>query len=85
MLKNCKHCGQPFDATKRMVVCPDCKIIQKRETARKWKRKKYKCNTYHGRFSNTIYENSPEKIAMLKEKYKNGVSEKMISDWIFSL
>ena len=40
---------------------------------------------YNGRASGKKYTNSPEKLNQLKEKYKNGVSDKMIEEWISSL
>lgn len=35
-----------------------------------------------GRFSGKKYENSPEKIKRLKEKYKNGVSKEIINKMV---
>lgn len=35
-----------------------------------------------GRYSGLNYDNPPERIAELKERYKNGVTDKMIKEWI---
>lgn len=44
-------------------------------------KRKYKC----GRFSGLDYENSKERLDEIKEKYKNGVTDKMVEDWINSV
>ena len=37
------------------------------------------------RFSKKDYENSPEKLKQIKEKYKNGISKEIINEWINNL
>ena len=37
---------------------------------------------YNKRFSGKKYENSPEKLAAIKEKYKNGVSKSVIEEML---
>lgn len=34
------------------------------------------------RYSGLVYENSAEKIAELKEKYKNGVTKEILAEWL---
>lgn len=34
MKKYCTHCGQPFDAVGREVICPSCKAVVAEETKR---------------------------------------------------
>ena len=45
------------------------------------------CEAMHkkSRFSKKDYENSPEKLKQIKEKYKNGVSKETINEWINNL
>lgn len=40
---------------------------------------------YNTRASDKRYTNSQEKLNQLKEKYKNGVSDRMIKEWIYGL
>ena len=40
------------------------------------------CRRGNRRFSGKHYENSPEKIKQLKEKYKNGISLKTINEML---
>lgn len=39
----------------------------------------------YGRFSGLDYDNPPEKLEAIKEKYRNGVSCEMIEDWIMNM
>ena len=38
--------------------------------------------TCKGRYSGLDYENSPEKLAAIREKYKNGIPEGTIEEWL---
>ena len=39
----------------------------------------------YGRFSGLDYDNPPEKLDAIREKYRNGVSCEMIEDWIMNM
>lgn len=77
----CNDCGLDFFKSydginnainKNRPVCPNCNnsVITCKE---------------HGRFSGEKYENSPEKLAELAEKYRNGVPDGEIERWIMGL
>lgn len=38
--------------------------------------------TARGRYSGLEYENSPEKLDAIREKYKNGIPEGTIEEWL---
>lgn len=44
-----------------------------------------RCLNHTKRFSGKFYINSPERIAELKEKYKNGVTDEILNEFMTSL
>lgn len=55
-----------------------------RQYSRIWETSKYIQKT-NVRASKLNYTNNKKKLDNIKEKYKNGVSDEMISDWINSI
>ena len=45
-------------------------------------KKYYAMAKYNKRFSGKHYNNSPEKLAAIKEKYKNGISKSIIEEML---
>lgn len=39
-------------------------------------------HTKNKRYSGKVYQNTPEKLQAIKEKYKNGVTEEMLKSWL---
>lgn len=78
MLKKCEICGKQFDMITRKRFCADCKRQLYNTYNAYWMRNKYSPQKEQIR-------HTPEYLAQIKEKYRNGVSKKMIEDWIYSL
>ena len=55
-----------------------------KEYSRQYERSKYLRQT-NVRASKLNYTNDKKKLDQIKNKYKNGVSDEMISDWINSI
>lgn len=56
---------------------------QKRIGAEEYRRQYqslYLQTKYKKRYSNKVYENSPEKIKAMKEKYKNGITNDILEE-----
>lgn len=75
---NCAICYKQFEKinNSQLYCCEQCFMVAKRIRHRKWynKNKKSKKTRFKGRFSGKVYENSPEKLQSIKEKYKNGIT-----------
>lgn len=52
------------------------------EYRKQYKRLYEKTSKHIGRFSGLKYENSPEKLKQIKEKYKNGISKETINEML---
>ena len=79
MLKVCKICGNNFMAdSNHAKFCNDCKVYIRRAYQRRYYHKMTGTEEKPKRYSGLEYINPPEKVQAIKEKYKNGVSYKMI-------
>ena len=60
--------------------CKECARLVKEQEAQ-WRKEMGKL---HGRArcSGRTYENSPERLAEIKEKYKNGVTSEILAEWL---
>lgn len=87
----CSLCGNLTELTGRaQKYCPQCAVTARRRKQREKYalehqnderiRRKQKMN--NGRFSGLEYENTPEKIDGIREKYRNGVTLQMIEDMV---
>lgn len=68
-----------IDKAHRQLECPLCgeKIIVLKENICN---RYCHCKKHTKRFSGKIYENTPEKLAAIKEKYKNGVTDRILEE-----
>ncbi len=85
----CVECGfqRPMDSArfphiirgKQKAKCKECSRREKEKEA-EWRKEMHT----HGRLrcSGQKYENSPERLAEIKEKYKNGVTAEILSEWL---
>lgn len=87
---NCQLCGRLIELKgNRQKYCTECAV----KARRKRDRERYAIETKgtvhrrsrpitYGRFSGLEYENPPEKIDEIREKYRNGVTLQMIEDMV---
>lgn len=74
---NCAICHKEFEKINNsQIYCKQCFMMAKRRRYKEWynKNRKSEKTRNRGRFSGKEYENSPEKLQAIKEKYKNGVT-----------
>lgn len=88
-LVECVECGvqRPMESArfphiirgKQKAKCKECSRREK-EKEEEWRKEMHT----HGRLrcSGQKYENSPERLAEIKEKYKNGVTAEILSEWL---
>ena len=62
--------------------CKECARLVKEQEAQ-WIKEMAKLHGW-GRCSGRTYENSPERLAEIKEKYKNGVTADILAEWLGS-
>lgn len=76
MNKFCLYCGKTFasNSNKQIFCTRNCYLKNYYS-----KNKKYPVRTH--RFSGKSYNNSPERILELKEKYKNGVTSEIMEEF----
>lgn len=65
---------------KRKNKCKECARLVKEQEAQ-WIKEMAKLHG-RGRCSGRTYENSPERLAEIKEKYKNGVTADILAEWL---
>ena len=70
----CIKCGQEFNGinNSQKFCCKSCRL-EYTKGACKW------------RFSGKYYKNTEEKLASLKEKYKNGVTKEILKEFFETL
>lgn len=90
MTKRCVICYQLFEvkSESKRRICIKCSLKMRNAYQRSWQLMNYHAKnqiTNEVRASGKTYENSPEKISFLKEKYKNGVPKGEIEKWIGGL
>lgn len=90
MTKRCVICYQLFEvkSESKRRICIKCSLKMRGAYQRSWQLMNYHAKnqiTNEVRASGKTYENSPEKILLLKEKYKNGVPKDEIEKWIGGL
>ena len=71
--------GIPFDKQCRRGRPGDIELAKLREEFGEVRKAEY------GRFSGKSYENPKEKLLMLREKYKNGIPDGLVENWIMNL
>lgn len=81
----CKGCGKEFFYEKkkgaaRTRCSKECVKATDRLASRNWYHKKHE--VFGTRASGRRYKNPPEKIQAIKEKYKNGVTNEILSEWL---
>lgn len=72
-----------LDKKRLLVECPICKIQKEIHAANLYN----VCSCYDihkpkGRASGNVYENPPEKLESIKEKYKNGITKEILEEWL---
>lgn len=76
-MRYCNVCGACFlPVNSSQIYCSkECFIEVKRKREKEYRIKNNGSIKYSkGRYSGKVYENSPEKLQAIKEKYKNGVT-----------
>lgn len=87
----CSLCGNLTELTGRaQKYCPQCAVTARRRKQREKYalehqnderiRRKQKMN--NGRFSGRVYENTPERLEAIRQRYSNGVTLEMIEDMV---
>ena len=73
----------------RKIECEELREYQRQIGSKEYKKvQMYHCNKsarlrdYNLRASRKNYENSEERLKEIKEKYKNGVTKEILSEWI---
>lgn len=75
-VKRCKYCGDIFQYKNNLAqICPNCKKEYNRGYA-------HVINNFDKRFSGLSYENSEEKLNEIREKYKNGVTDEIVFEFV---
>lgn len=88
MERSCRLCGRLIEFTGRaQKYCTACALKVKRAKQREYYAVKHGGNVRiyekkQGRFSGLEYENPPEKLDAIREKYRNGVTVAMIADMV---
>lgn len=77
MERVCVYCGKSFAADSNAQ-----RFCSRYCVTRNYYKKHRKVEVRaRGRFSGEFYENSPERILELKEKYKNGITSEIFSEF----
>lgn len=75
-VKRCKYCGDIFQYKSNLAqMCPDCKKEYHRGYV-------HVINNFDKRFSGLSYENSEERLNEIRGKYKDGVTDEIIGDFV---
>ena len=75
---SCGYCGADFLPVSKIqkFCCKECWYQSTLSRKRKGGR---------GRHSGRVYQNAPERLSEIREKYRNGVTEDILREWMEAL